>query len=64
MRIHSEDLKQLKELAEAQARGRPPIDGGTFLRRLEHLARDYPQTFLELIRHIEAGEPLTPGPYE
>lgn len=64
MHIHGEDLQRLKEIAEEHKRGRPPIDGGVFLDRLEAIAASYPQTFLELIRHIEAGELLTPGPYE
>ena len=64
MHIHSEDLKRLKEIAEEHARGRPPLDGGSFLNALERIAIWAPQTLLELLRHIEAGEPLTPGPYE
>ena len=64
MHIHSADLARLKEIAEGQARGRPPIVGSSLLGSLEAIAISYPQTFLELIHHIEAGEPLTPGPYE
>jgi hypothetical protein len=64
MRIHSEDLARLKEIAEGQAKGQPPIVGSSLLGSLEAIAISYPQTFLELIRHIEEKEPLTPGPYE
>lgn len=62
MHIHTEDLARIREIAEAN-RGMP-IDGGLFLHCLEQIALRHPQTLLELLRHIEQGEPLTPGPYE
>lgn len=64
MHIHSEELERIKRMAEAAARGRPPIVGSHFLQSLETIARSHPQTLLELLRHIEVGEPLSPGPYE
>lgn len=64
MHIHSEDLARLKEIAEEQAKGRPPIVGSGFMEALMQIALRYPQTFLELLRHIEQCDPWTPGPYE
>jgi hypothetical protein len=64
MHIHTDDLTRLKELAEGQARRCPPLLGSSFLCSLEAIAIKYPQTLLELLHHIEAGEPLTPGAYE
>lgn len=64
MRIHSDDLSHIRRIAEQEAYGRRAIVLSELLDTLTIMARQYPQTLLELLRHIEEREPLAPGPYE
>lgn len=64
MHIHTDDLARIRHIAEQEAQGRRPIVLSELLDTLVIMARTYPQTLLELLRHIEEREPLAPGPYE
>lgn len=58
MHIHADDLVRIRRVAEQEAQGRRPMVLSELLDTLTIMARQYPQTLLELLRHIDASEPL------